>query len=342
MATLAEIREKYPQYSDMPDAALADALHSRFYSDMPRDQFNAKIGFSSVPTGPGGFQVPQAGKAGSSDDPQKPKYGIKEFGEDISTVGNIILSPFKAGSELTGRALHGEIIRPEGEDAAKLVTAASVGAAPIGRAAGAVADVVLPPIGRAASDVLPGGTARARGMVSEIGSPASASVRGDAIRDALANDLRALGPGQRTQFEAALKARGIDPYNRDAAKLAASVFKSRDNVELLKRLSPEGSEWIERSAGDYAASQLDGITGATSRSLMPGRQAAGMADRAERWARQNEDWLQATPETRQAVNEYISYLRRTSTTQKVAGVVGFGTFLSESGGIPWWIRHFLF
>ena len=46
MATIAEIREKYPQYSDMPDAALADALHSKFYADMPKPDFYAKIGLS--------------------------------------------------------------------------------------------------------------------------------------------------------------------------------------------------------------------------------------------------------------------------------------------------------
>ena len=44
MATLAEIRQQYPQYSDMSDGALADALYGKFYSDMPRQDFDAKIG----------------------------------------------------------------------------------------------------------------------------------------------------------------------------------------------------------------------------------------------------------------------------------------------------------
>lgn len=46
MATIAEIRAQYPQYADMPDAALADALHSKFYADMPRAEFNAKVGLT--------------------------------------------------------------------------------------------------------------------------------------------------------------------------------------------------------------------------------------------------------------------------------------------------------
>ena len=34
MATIAEIRAQYPQYADMPDVALADALHAKFYADI--------------------------------------------------------------------------------------------------------------------------------------------------------------------------------------------------------------------------------------------------------------------------------------------------------------------
>ena len=47
MATLADIRAQYPQYQDMSDDALADALHSKFYSDVPREQFNQKLGLKA-------------------------------------------------------------------------------------------------------------------------------------------------------------------------------------------------------------------------------------------------------------------------------------------------------
>ena len=46
MATIAEIRDKYPQYADMPDAALADALHQKFYSDIPKADFYVKVGLT--------------------------------------------------------------------------------------------------------------------------------------------------------------------------------------------------------------------------------------------------------------------------------------------------------
>jgi hypothetical protein len=62
MATIAEIRAKYPQYSDMSDAALADALHKKFYADMPRADFDARVGLkaaTSPATPPSGIPGPR-------------------------------------------------------------------------------------------------------------------------------------------------------------------------------------------------------------------------------------------------------------------------------------------
>ena len=44
MTTIAEVREKFPQYQDMSDTELAGALHQRFYSDMDPQAFAEKIG----------------------------------------------------------------------------------------------------------------------------------------------------------------------------------------------------------------------------------------------------------------------------------------------------------
>lgn len=49
MPTIAEVRQQYPQYNDMSDADLAGALHSKFYSDMPRADFDQKIGLAAAP-----------------------------------------------------------------------------------------------------------------------------------------------------------------------------------------------------------------------------------------------------------------------------------------------------
>lgn len=46
MTTLADIRQQYPQYNDLSDTQLADAFHSKFYADLPKETFYSKIGFS--------------------------------------------------------------------------------------------------------------------------------------------------------------------------------------------------------------------------------------------------------------------------------------------------------
>ena len=52
MATIAEIRAQYPQYNDMSDVALADALHKKFYSDIPKAEFDIKIGLKPIDNRP--------------------------------------------------------------------------------------------------------------------------------------------------------------------------------------------------------------------------------------------------------------------------------------------------
>lgn len=59
MPTIADVRQKYPQYQDMSDTDLASAIHRKFYSDMPEADFNAKIGLSQ-PAAPAPVAAPQA------------------------------------------------------------------------------------------------------------------------------------------------------------------------------------------------------------------------------------------------------------------------------------------
>lgn len=49
MPTMAEVRAQYPQYNDLSDEQLAQGLHSKFYSDMPYDEFAKKVGLSKPP-----------------------------------------------------------------------------------------------------------------------------------------------------------------------------------------------------------------------------------------------------------------------------------------------------
>jgi hypothetical protein len=57
MATLAEFRAQYPQYDSVPDVALADSLHEKFYSKIPKIEFYKTIGLSAATAIPGAENV---------------------------------------------------------------------------------------------------------------------------------------------------------------------------------------------------------------------------------------------------------------------------------------------
>jgi len=50
MATIAEIRQQYPDYDDLSDQELARGLWKNNYSDMPFEEFSAKIGLNQTNT----------------------------------------------------------------------------------------------------------------------------------------------------------------------------------------------------------------------------------------------------------------------------------------------------
>jgi hypothetical protein len=46
---IQEVRQQYPQYSDLSDEQLAKALHAKFYADMPLGDFVQKVGLKAEP-----------------------------------------------------------------------------------------------------------------------------------------------------------------------------------------------------------------------------------------------------------------------------------------------------
>ncbi|WP_139812979.1 hypothetical protein [Ensifer aridi] len=95
MPSISEIRQQYPQYSDMSDADLADALHRKFYSDMPREQFNAAIGYSETLRPSGRHRsfddMAQAHSAPPADDAlSMTRAGLGGVIEGIPVVGPMI------------------------------------------------------------------------------------------------------------------------------------------------------------------------------------------------------------------------------------------------------------
>ena len=110
MATLAEFRTQNPQYNDMPDAALADALHGKYYSDVPRGEFFKQLGVASA-------QIPGAENVTSL--PPKPVSMQDRIMGTLETpaimagqVGRMVATPF---AQMIGEA-YGGYGTPQGKE----------------------------------------------------------------------------------------------------------------------------------------------------------------------------------------------------------------------------------
>jgi hypothetical protein len=133
MATIAEIRAQYPQYADMPDAVLADALYKKFYSDIPRATFDTKVGLTPVaPSGTGmpGPRTPAqpklTGVLGVMEQIGAPLQAASEG--IISGAGNVMfggqrllgMGLEKLGATDTGRFLQEDAARRQAETQARV------------------------------------------------------------------------------------------------------------------------------------------------------------------------------------------------------------------------------
>ena len=101
MATIAEIRAQYPQYADMPDTALADALHKKFYADIPRADFDVKIGLT--PAAPP--QAPTKTTSFAQDTGQFLRNVAAGALRGAGSIGASLIRPFESGEENTARRL---------------------------------------------------------------------------------------------------------------------------------------------------------------------------------------------------------------------------------------------
>ncbi len=114
MPTIAEVRQRYPQYNDMSDADLAGALHQKFYSDMPREQFDAKIGLGPAPSD-------------EQQGPQAPAMALRPF----ASLGGNYDQARQEAQNLMGSGLE-DLRTPTGGDLAGSVASTIKGIAKLG------------------------------------------------------------------------------------------------------------------------------------------------------------------------------------------------------------------
>lgn len=91
MATLAEFRAQFPQYDSVPDVKLADSLHQKFYSKMPKMEFYKTIGLGAATAIPGAENVVTGVKP--------PEVSMRD------RIMGVIETPLAFGATLAGGAI---------------------------------------------------------------------------------------------------------------------------------------------------------------------------------------------------------------------------------------------
>ncbi|RYY67711.1 MAG: hypothetical protein EOO12_00195 [Chitinophagaceae bacterium] len=274
MATIPEIRQKYPQYNDLSDQQLADAIYAKSYSDMPRAEFDQKIGLAT----PGNVANPSAafsqatanasGMGLTSPAPVEPSILDKLMNATGATVNGITASvPFLQNTtdaiggtvaQLTGGSYDDYVNRQ------REVREGYAKAAPLARVAGEVGGYV-------GGGALLGGTklgAEALGMTGSLGkqalnsmlssagiSTADALSQGKTGTDALASGalggitgLAGFGAGQLVGKAGGAIADAVTGGRQ--AKLTTSAIKG----------APAASELKDTAANLFKAVDQSGVT----------------------------------------------------------------------------------
>lgn len=115
MADIKQIRQQYPQYQDLSDQALADALHSKFYSDMDKNEYYQKINLAPA--------QPEAPEQAQPEQPQQPEQEPGFFGrlaEDVQRRGGMARE-IKAATDAGEQSKAEEVLQMAGKVGAGFV-----------------------------------------------------------------------------------------------------------------------------------------------------------------------------------------------------------------------------
>ena len=106
---IAELRKEYPQYNELSDNDFADKFHKKYYSDMSKEKFNAKINLKPSPVpeqAEAHWYTPNPDKDGWHD-----QYGLSD--EIVSSM-SFGLGPRVSAAGMTAADVFGDVVSGKG------------------------------------------------------------------------------------------------------------------------------------------------------------------------------------------------------------------------------------
>jgi len=274
MATLVEFRAQYPQYNDMPDVALANALHEKFYADVPKADFYKSIALNPaafIPDNQNMITLPKAERS-----TQDKIMGYVETPAIIAgNIGRAITTPV---ARMFGEAVRGYGTpegRQAGEQAAQMVskqfyqprteTGPEV-VGQIGNVLGAIPPTPLTSAGTALSTLAPTATNQLRNIVVPAARQATApvtNVLANAMQRQQTPAMQGMGAAQTAEDlmrEQRLEQFGIRSTVGERSKnLAQQQFESEVQRGALTGISQDTKTQLAEKMRGFKVGQKEDI-----------------------------------------------------------------------------------
>jgi hypothetical protein len=280
MATLAEFRAQYPQYDSVPDVALADSLHEKFYAKMPKMEFYKTIGLSPATAIPGAENVVTGVKA--------PEVSMRDRIMGVIETPAVVAGGLASSIAAPLAAIYGELSNPAPQGSAQ-ATAAGEAMAKKAREQfyqprtqtsreilGAVGEFLQPVTGALPPTLGSVGTsvnALAPAAMMQAGSIARPAITQATapVRNALANVMTReqqpsmVGMGAASTAEDLLRQQRLDQFGIRATlgertkNLAQQQFESEVQRGALSGVSEKAKEDLAKQFGAFKAGQKQDI-----------------------------------------------------------------------------------
>ena len=274
MATLVEFRAKYPQYNEVPDLALANSLHEKFYANMPKADF-----FKSVDLSPAAF-IPDNEKMitlpKTERSMQDRVMGLVETPAIIAgNVGRAIATPVakmfgeavagygtpqgRAAGEQAARTVAGQFYQPRTETGQEIVQG-------VGDFLGAIPPTPLTSAGVALSTLTPAAVNQLRSVVvpavKQATAPA-ANALANVVRRDQAPVMQGMGAAKTAEDlmrEQRLEQFGIRATAGERSKnLAQQQFESEAQRGALTGISQDTKTQLAEKMRGFKVSQKEDI-----------------------------------------------------------------------------------
>jgi len=292
MASLAEVRSQYPQYNDMPDMALADALHQKFYADIPKDQFYKQIGLTATPmVAPQQMASQIPSQVSTSQARPEPTMQDRVMGTletpaiVVGGIGKMVASPvarFLGGYPLNEtsaqrgleaqKTAEAQFYQPRTETGPAIVNTmakvlGSLPPTPLTSAGTALSTMTGPAVRQASSLVAPSTTAQKMAALLKAPEPKMQGMGAATVDEPLAREVRAkeqgirLTKGEKTQDLGQLQFESDIAKEKPELAKALIQFKEGQKGDILRRfeqLSNEtGAEFADPTAYRKVGSIVD-------------------------------------------------------------------------------------